>query len=97
MTKPRVTTAEQDRELAAWYEKLRSLGSVRQKARELGISVPTLYDAIARGQKQPTHNERYKLAVYLRELSEKLREPLVPRETLRTESIDDELANRKTA
>jgi hypothetical protein len=94
MTAPRVTTPEQDNELAAWYAQLRKLGSVRQKAREIGISVPALYDAIARGQKQPTHNERFKLASYLREMSAKLREPLpeVPRESLHSESVEKDVA-----
>ena len=88
MTKPRVTTAEQDRELAAWYAQLRAMGTVQQKARELGISVCAVYDAIARGSKTPTRNQKHKLASYLREMSEKLREPMVPRESPHNESIE---------
>jgi hypothetical protein len=76
MSKPRVTTAEQDAELAAWYTHLRSLGSVQQKARELGISVCAVYDAIARGQGKPTAGARFKVRDH------------VPRESIDSESIE---------
>lgn len=58
MSKPRVTTDEQDRALAEWYSTNRT---VKQKAGELGISVSALYDAIARGKNEPTTGMRYKL------------------------------------
>jgi len=61
MSKPRVTTAEQDRELADWYSNLKRMGTVQAKAKELGISVCAVYDAIARGNGQPTAGERFKL------------------------------------
>lgn len=99
MSKPRVTTAEQDEANAAWFEDLRRLGNVRSRARALGISVPALYDSIARGRQEPTAAARFKLATYLRELSEKLREPMVPRESTHSESIDlsTDQPERKTA
>jgi len=75
MSKPRVTTAEQDRMLAEWFESLRALGTVQSKARELGISVSALYDAVARGRGQPTAGERFKLRDF------------VPRESPHSESI----------
>lgn len=59
VSKPRVTTDEQDQALAKWYSDNRT---VKEKAAELGISVSALYDAIARGQKRPTTGMRYKLA-----------------------------------
>lgn len=65
MSKPRVTTDEQCTALAAWFADLRRLGTVQSKARELGISVSALYDAIARGQQRPTAGERMKLAGYV--------------------------------
>lgn len=75
MSKPRVTTPEQDTELAAWYSQLKRLGSVQQKAKELGISVCAVYDAIARGQGRPTAGSRFKLRDY------------VSRESIDSESI----------
>jgi hypothetical protein len=76
MSKPRVTTPEQDKALAEWYSTLRSMGSVQQKAKELGISVCAVYDAISRGLGKPTAGTRFKLASYLKDMSAKLREPL---------------------
>jgi hypothetical protein len=35
--------------LAQWFERLRGLGSVAAKARELGVSEKAVRDAIARG------------------------------------------------
>jgi hypothetical protein len=94
MTKPRVTTAEQDVANAAWFEDLRKLGTVQSRARAMGISVSALYDSIARGRNEPTAGERFKLASYLREMSAKLREPLpdVPRESPHNEAIEDDAA-----
>lgn len=82
--KPRVTTPEQDRSLAAWFDDLRRLGTVQSKARELGISVSALYDAIARGKNTPTAGARFKLARYLEGLSDSN----VPRESPQSESIE---------
>ena len=65
MTRRRALTDEQCVELARWYEARRSMAD---KAAELGISINALYDAIARGQRQPTHNERHKLAEAMAEL-----------------------------
>jgi hypothetical protein len=100
VSKPRVATAAQDEANAAWFEDLRKLGTVQSRARALGISVSALYDSIARGRREPTAGERFKLATYLRDMSARLREPMpdVPRETTHNESID-RLAtiDRKTA
>jgi predicted DNA-binding protein YlxM (UPF0122 family) len=53
---------EQCRYLADWYRRLRSFGTVEAKAKELGISKPALYDAIARGQGRMTAATRFKLS-----------------------------------
>ncbi len=58
MSKPRILSQQQCDELAVWYT---SRKSVADKAKELGISVSALYDAIARGQNKPTSGERFKL------------------------------------
>jgi hypothetical protein len=79
MSKPRVTTDEQDREIAAWFDQMRSFGTVHEKAKSLGISVSALYDAAARGRNQPTAAERFKLR-YLDDVS---------RESKQSESIDE--------
>jgi hypothetical protein len=80
VSKPRVTTAEQDSEIARWFDQ-RKLETVHEKAKSLGISVSALYDAAARGRKEPTAAERFKLARYLEELN-------VPRESPQSESIE---------
>ncbi len=97
MSKPRVTTAEQDAANAAWFEDLRKLGTVQSRARAMGISVTALYASIARGRDEPTWNQNFKLATYLREMSTKLREPSVPRETTHSECIDLSTNERKSA
>lgn len=80
MSKPRVTTDDQDKELADWYWQMKQMGSVRDKAREYGISVCAVYDAIARGLGKPTAGERFKINDYLRD---------VPRESIHSESNED--------
>lgn len=77
MSKPRVTTDEQDKANADWWWALKQAGTVRGKAAELGISIPALYDSIKRGLHQPTAAERFKLSEYTRS---------VPRESIQTES-----------
>ena len=62
MSKQRVTTDDQCRELALWYGQERT---VRGKARELGISVAALYDSIARGNQLPTAAARFKTRDYV--------------------------------
>jgi hypothetical protein len=74
MSKPRVTTDEQDKLNAEWWWALKQAGTVRGKAAELGISIPALYDSIKRGLGQDDHNLRYKLRD-------------VPRESIHSESI----------
>lgn len=69
MSKPRVTTDEQDQALADWWWQFQQVGTVRGKAREYGISVSALYDAIARGLQKPTAGQRFKLASYQRDVS----------------------------
>jgi hypothetical protein len=64
MSKPRVTTDEQDKALADWWWELRGMGTVRDKAKELGISVHAVYDAISRGLHKPTAGQRFKLREY---------------------------------
>lgn len=66
MSKPRVTTAEQDKQLADWWWALHGMGTVRDKAKEYGISVSAFYDAVARGLQLPTAGQRFKLAEYQR-------------------------------
>lgn len=68
MSKPRVTTPEQDKELADWWWSLQNMGTVRDKAREYGISVSAFYDAVARGLQKPTAAQRFKLSEYEREV-----------------------------
>jgi hypothetical protein len=80
MSKPRVTTEAQDQELAAWYWDMKNMGTVRSKAKEMGISVCAVYDAIARGLGKPTAGERFKLSEFSRD---------VPRESPNNESIED--------
>jgi|AAFX01.1.fsa_nt_gi hypothetical protein len=46
--------------LAQWFERLRGLGSVAAKARELGVSEKAVRDAIARGN--GTYEARHKLS-----------------------------------
>lgn len=75
MSRRRKLTNEQCNELAKWHAELRQLGTVQSKARELGISVGALYDAISRGSKKPTAAQRHKFVAYLRQLSGSLREP----------------------
>ena len=77
MSKPRVTTPEQDAALAEWYGNLKRMGTVQQKARELGISVCAVYDAIARGQGRPTAGARFKVREHVDD---------VPRESPNNES-----------
>jgi len=69
MSKPRVTTDEQDRALADWWWQFQQVGTVRDKAKEYGISVSALYDAIARGLQKPTAGQRFKVAQYQRDVS----------------------------
>ena len=59
MPKPSKFTQEQCQDLSEWFRRLRALGTVRSKARELGVSVPALYDAIARGSvpRESIHSE----------------------------------------
>jgi hypothetical protein len=67
MSKPRVTTDEQCKELADWWWDLKHMGTVRSKAKEMGISVQALYDSISRGLNQPTSGMRFKLRDVSRE------------------------------
>lgn len=78
MSKPRVTTDEQDKALADWWWALQGMGTVRDKAKEYGISVSAFYDAVARGLQKPTSGQRFKLSQYQRS---------VPRESKHNESI----------
>lgn len=61
MSAPRRFTDKECKALAEWFSQLRALGSVSAKARELGISKPALYDAIARGQGRLPAATRHKL------------------------------------
>jgi len=65
MSKPRVTTDEQDKELADWWWSLQNMGTVRDKAKEYGISVSAFYDAVARGLGKPTSGQRFKVRDYV--------------------------------
>jgi hypothetical protein len=69
MSRPRKLTAEQDKQLADWWWQLQQAGTVRDKAREYGISMHAVYDAISRGLHQPTAGERFKLREYERSVS----------------------------
>lgn len=44
-------TPTQDLELWSWYQAKLAIGSFKSKAREMGLSVNILYDAIARMKK----------------------------------------------
>jgi hypothetical protein len=61
MSRPRVFTDEQCRELARWYE---SRGTISDKAKELGVNMNTLRDAILRGQGKDVGHVRRKLAAW---------------------------------
>lgn len=58
MTRRRALTDEQAAELAQWFKSVRT---VREKAKELGISESALYDTVARAQaivpRETTENE----------------------------------------
>lgn len=62
MSRRRALTDEQCKELAAWFQSIRSMGTVAAKARALGISKPALYDAIARGEGRLPSATRHKLS-----------------------------------
>lgn len=62
MSRRRVFTDEQCRALARWHLALRAAGSVRGKARELGVSKGALMDAIARGNGSDPRAMREKLS-----------------------------------
>lgn len=47
MPRNRILTDEQCKDLAAWF---RSVRTVREKAKELGISPDAVYDSIARAE-----------------------------------------------
>jgi hypothetical protein len=64
MSKPRATTPAQDDANAAWWWELKNMGTVRDKAKELGISIPALYDSIKRGLGEPTRAQKYKVREY---------------------------------
>ncbi len=64
MSRPRTLTAEQDKALADWWWELKGMGTVRDKAKEFGISVNATYDAISRGLQKPTSGQRFKLRDY---------------------------------
>jgi predicted DNA-binding protein YlxM (UPF0122 family) len=66
MSRKRVLSDPQCKALAEWYL---SRGSLSEKAKELGVSMGTLRDAILRGMNEPTGHIRRKI------------EKLVPRET----------------
>jgi hypothetical protein len=96
MSKPRVTTDAQDQELAAWYWDMKNMGTVRSKAKEMGISVCAVYDAIARGLGKPTAGTRFKLNAYqIEQIAQQLRDSdalaSAPRGTIQSESIDEVL------
>jgi hypothetical protein len=77
MSKPRATTPAQDDANAAWWWELKNMGTVRDKAKELGISIPALYDSIKRGLGKPTAAQTFKLREYERS------------ESIRSESNED--------
>ncbi len=83
--KPRVTTDEQCVELANWYRQERTMIG---KAKELGISISALYDAIARGNQLPTSAERFKTRDYVLVRSDpnNVHIEVVPRESNESES-----------
>ena len=72
MTRRRAFTDEQCAELARWAA---TRCSLTDKARELGVTIATLRDAIKRGQGKPTGHMQRKVMAYLVEAG------LVPRET----------------
>ena len=67
--RPRKLTECQDRELADWWWQQQLAGTVRDKAKEHGVSVHAIYDAISRGLHQQTAGQRFKLREYERSVS----------------------------
>lgn len=61
MSRQRLFTDEQCSVLAAWFQALRSAGTVESKAKQLECSEKTLRDAIARGLGNDTEAMRRKL------------------------------------
>jgi hypothetical protein len=61
MTRRRLLTDDQCKELARWCDELDQLGTRQKKCRELGVDIQTLRDAIKRGRGQYTKNTRRKL------------------------------------
>jgi hypothetical protein len=64
VSRKRKFTDDECKGLAAWFKSLRSLGSVRGKARELKVSPGALMDAIARGDGRERYTQRQKLRAY---------------------------------
>jgi hypothetical protein len=80
MSRRRALTDEQCKELAAWAL---TRSSYAAKARELGVSEPTLRDAIARGQGKATAALRRKLSdIEIDDLATELLNGSIPRGTL---------------
>jgi predicted DNA-binding protein YlxM (UPF0122 family) len=89
MSRKRVLSDEQCKALAEWFNTLRSMGSVRAKCRELGVSKGALMDAIARGNGKPRRFVREKLSAY--QLEQFVNE-IASRETDHSDQLTDEVA-----
>jgi hypothetical protein len=86
MSRKRRFTDEECKDLAAWFNQLRGMGSVRAKTRELKVSKGALMDAIARGNNKPRRAIREKLSGY--DISQ-LADEIASRETDHSEQIDE--------
>lgn len=85
MSRRRIFTDEQCKELSEWFTQLRSMGSVQAKCRQMSVSKGALMDAIARGCGKPRRAIREKLNAY--EI-ERLASEVVSRETDQSEHIE---------
>lgn len=61
---------EDEIKLVEWYESYEQVGTIRAKAREIGISAHTLYDSIRRVRGGDTRNTRMKLGLVAQTLEE---------------------------
>lgn len=93
MPHPRALTEQAAIDLEAWYCDFERVGTIDAKARELGISRQTLYDAVRRRRGLDTTPMRRKLTQF--ELGQLVGEVLArchvePRQTVKQQSDDSE-------
>lgn len=62
MSRRRALTPDQEVELLAWYDAYSDVGSITDKARELGVDVRTIHNTVARAKGKETSYGRQKIA-----------------------------------